>query len=100
MLEAMNFTAISVEIGIASAPASTARGANEAAFPCPPVIGILPVIIEMRGLIWKRLPTEIAAAFCNAASKAASTVKIITSLPPFFSSAKLAAAPLAAKNKQ
>ena len=47
----------------AGAPASTAIGANDAAFPCPPVIGILPVIIEISGSIFINLPTTKAIPF-------------------------------------
>ena len=37
--------------------------ANEAAFPCPPVIGMLPVIIEISGSIFINLPITNAIPF-------------------------------------
>ena len=84
----------------ATAPALTASGANDAAFPCPPVIGILPVIIEINGSTFINLPTANATPFWKAANTAAKIANIRTNFPPFFKSAILAAAPLAAKNIQ
>ena len=84
----------------ALAPSSTAMGANEAALPWPPVMGMLPVIRAMRGGTLSSEPTPRAKMFCKMAQAAASMAKMTTSLPPFLRRARLAEAPLAAKNKQ
>ena len=79
-------------------PRASIVGATAADVPCPPVIGVDPVINANNGGSPTNFDSPTATAFCKIHSPAATKRKITTFFPPFFSTLRLALNPTLVKN--
>ena len=79
-------------------PRASIVGATAADVPCPPVIGVDPVISASNGGSPTNFESPTATAFCKIHNPAATNRKISTFFPPFFNTFKLALNPTLVKN--
>ena len=79
-------------------PRASILGAIAAEVPCPPVIGVDPVINARSGLIPTNPERRTATRFCAKHKPMARRRKINTFFPPFFRTFKLALNPTLVKN--
>ena len=79
-------------------PRASIVGATAADVPCPPVIGVEPVINASNGGIPTNPESPTATKFCITHNPAATNRKITTFFPPFFKTLRLALNPTLVKN--
>ena len=71
-------------------PKSSRTGPKAPAVPCPPTIGIEPVQRPTRGLIWSSFASPTARKFWERINAITSPRKMISDLPPLFSTFRFA----------
>ena len=79
-------------------PRASIVGATAAEVPCPPVIGVDPVINASSGGIPTNFESTTATTFCITHNPAATNKNITTFFPPFFNTLRLALNPTLVKN--